>query len=134
MASITAAQIRKIYVIAREYGMDNDLLHIHVQTVTGKESLKDLNKEEAIRVIDSFERRSKHDSTKRMTRKQFEYIKGLMKKVGWVDEKGEPDLKRLDGFCNKRFSVASHKWLTPATASKVIEGLKNMIKNQEDIP
>lgn len=134
MASITAAQIRKIYVTAREYGMDNDLLHIHIQTVTGKESLKELNKEEAIRVIDSLERRSQPDNGRRMTNKQFGYIKGLMKKIGWVDEKGEPDLKRLDGFCNKRFSVGSHKWLTPATASNVIEGLKNMIKNQEDVP
>ena len=134
MASITAAQIRKIYVTAREYGMDNDLLHIHIQTVTGKESLKELNKSEAIQVIDSLERRSQTNDARRMTTKQFGYIKGLMKKIGWVDEKGEPDLKRLDGFCYKRFSVGSHKWLTPATASNVIEGLKNMIKNQEDVP
>lgn len=134
MASITAAQIRKIYVTAREFGMDNDLLHIHIQTVTGKESLKELNKSEAIQVIDSLERRSQTKDVRRMTKKQFGYIKGLMKEIGWVDEKGEPDMKRLDGFCNKRFSVGSHKWLTPATASNVIEGLKNMIKNQEDVP
>lgn len=133
MASITVAQIRKIYVTAREYGMDNDLLHIHIQTVTGKESLKELDKEEAVRVIDSLERSSQPDGGRRMTDKQFAYIRGLMKKIGWVDEGGKPDLKRLDGFCHKRFSVSSHKWLTSQAASNVIEGLKNIIKNQEDV-
>ncbi len=132
MAPITAAQMRKIHVIAREQGMDNDLLHIYVEIVTGKDSLKKLSINEAIKVINGLERKASKDRSGRMTKKQYAYINDLMKKLGWVDESGNPDNKRLDGFCQKRFSVDNHNWLTSAAASKVIEGLKNMIKNQED--
>ncbi len=49
---ITAPQRRAIFAIAREQGMDNDLLHAAVKAVTKKQSLKDLTKTEARRVID----------------------------------------------------------------------------------
>lgn len=124
--AITASQMRKIHVLARDYGLDNDLLHVHVQTVTGKDSLKKLSLREAVRVIDSLEKRS----SDRMTWKQKYLMEKLLKELGWTDGEGNPDHKRLDGFCSKRFGVDSHQWLTRAAASKVIEGLKNMIKNE----
>lgn len=117
----------------RSYLRENGLA-IGITIAPTYASIKELNKEEAILVIDSMERRSQPDSGHRMTQKQFAYIKGLMKKIGWVDEGGKPDLRRLDGFCHKRFSLSSHKWLASSEASNVIEGLKNMIKNQEDVP
>lgn len=126
-AVITAAQMRKIHVLAREYGLDNDLLHVHIQTVTGKDSLKKLSLGEAVRVIDSLEKRS----SDRMTWKQKYFIDKLLEELGWTDEQGDPDYQRLDGFCSKRFGVDSHKWLTRAAASNVIEGLKNMVKKEE---
>lgn len=134
MAPITAAQMRKIHVIARNQGMDNDLLHIYVETVTGKDSLKKLDIKEAVRVIDGLERKASGGSFQKISRKQSDYIVDLMKKLGWVDGDGKPDYRRLDGFCKKRYSIDSHKWLTSSSASKVIEGLKNMIKNKEDAP
>lgn len=130
MTPISAAQMRKIHVIAREQGMDNDLLHIYVENVTGKDSLKKLDVREAVKVIDGLTRKASGDGGNWMTRKQSQYIADLMKKLGWVDDDGKPDYKRLDGFCKKRFSVESHKWLTSSMASKVIEGLKNMSKKE----
>lgn len=128
-SAVTASQMRKIYVLARDYGLDNDLLHIHVRTVTGKDSLKKLSLQEAVRVIDSLEK----GSLDRMTWKQKYLMEKLMAELGWTDENGHPDYKRLDGFCSRRYGVDSHKWLTAAAASKVIEGLKNMLK-KEGVP
>lgn len=128
-AAITAAQMRKIHVLARDYGMDNDLLHVHVQTVTGKDSLKKLSLGEAVRVIDSLKKRS----VDQMTRRQKYLIDRLLQELGWTDEQGKPDYKRLDGFCGKYCGVDSHKWLTRRDASNVIEGLKNMAKKGETV-
>lgn len=128
-AAITAAQMRKIHVLARDYGMDNDLLHVHVQTVTGKDSLKKLSLGEAVRVIDSLEKRS----VDQMTRRQKYLIDRLLQELGWTDEQGKPDYKRLDGFCGKYCRVDSHKWLTRRDASNVIDGLKNMAKKGETV-
>ncbi|MCM1193925.1 MAG: regulatory protein GemA [Butyrivibrio sp.] len=122
---ITVSQMRKIHVLAREYGLDDDLLHIHVRTVTGKDSLKKLSLREAVRVIDSLEKKS----AEQMSWKQQYLMEKLLVELGWIDEKGKPDYKRLDGFCSKRYGVGSHKWLTRAAASKVIEGLKSMLQH-----
>ena len=126
-AAITAAQMRKIHVLARDYGMDNDLLHIHVQTVTGKDSLKKLSLGEAVRVIDSLDAKT----ADQMTWRQKYLIDKLLQELRWIDEQGKPDAKRLDGFVSKCCGVDSHNWLTRRNASKVIEGLKNMLKQQE---
>ena len=123
---ITTAQMRKIHVLARDYGLDNDLLHIHIQTVTGKDSLKKLSLREAVKVIDSLEKRS----SDRMTWKQKYFIDRLLQEIGWTDEQGDPNYQRLDGFCSKYYGVDSHKWLTRRNASNVIEGLKNMLQQE----
>ncbi len=132
MQPITTSQMRKIYAAAREHGLDNDLLHIHLQTVTGKESLKELTMSEAIKLIDSLEGKKGRTGSMQMTEKQFRYINMLMKDLGWMDENGKRDYKRLNGFCSKRYGIDHYRWLTTSMASKVIEGLKNMLKNQEE--
>lgn len=121
-AAVTAAQMRKIHVLAREYGLDDDLLHVHIQTVTGKDSLKKLSLGEAVRVIDSLDQKA----ADQMTWRQKYRIDKLLQALGWTDGQGQPDYKRLDGFCGKYYGVGSHKWLTRRNASNVIEGLKNM--------
>lgn len=126
MASITTSQMRKIYVTAKEYGMDNDLLHIHVQTVTGKESLKDLSVDEAIRVIDGLEHRGVPNRPGGITHKQLQFIHKLMEKIGWVGEDGKPDKSRLNGFCSSMFKIDSYRWISSTQASKIIEAFKGM--------
>lgn len=130
-AGITASQMRKIHASARERGMDNDLLHIHVETLTGKDSLKELTIHEAVQVIDSLEGKGTKEPGG-MTWKQMSYIQALAKELGWVTEVGKIDDKRLNGFISKRFGVDHYRWLSRSTASKVIEGLKNMLKGQEE--
>jgi hypothetical protein len=125
--------MRKIYAVARELGMDNDLLHTHLCTVTGKDSLKELNIQEAVRVIDSLEGKPVATRTSGMTQKQFKYINILMRDLGWVTEDGRSDYKRLNGFCSKRYGIDHYSWLTVSKASDVIEGLKNMLKEQQEV-
>ncbi len=124
-AAVTAAQMRKIHVLAREYGLDDDLLHVHIQTVTGKDSLRKLSLGEAVRVIDSLDQKADQ-----MTWRQKYFIDRLLQELGWTDGQGQPDYNRLDGFCSKYYGVDSHKWITRRNASNVIEGLKNMARKE----
>lgn len=125
MKKITAAQIRKLHVLSRERGMDDDLLHEYIGMLTGKESMKELSCQDAIRVIDALEGKSvageKHASSRQMA-----YIMGLVRGLGWVDEQGSADTERLDGMCKKLTGIHSHKWLDKKQASDLIEALKNM--------
>lgn len=130
MAPITASQMRKIYVTAREHGLDNDLLHIHVQTVTGKDSLKELSTAEAALVIDRLEHRDVPGRPGGMTHKQLQFIYRLMEKIGWIGEDGKPDEGRLNGFCSSMFRIDSHRWISSSQASKVIEAFKGMVSRK----
>jgi hypothetical protein len=132
MAPISAAQMRKIYASARELGMDNDLLHAHINSMTGKDSLKELTVREAVKLIDSLTGAPTNPKSSGMTQKQFAYINMLMKDLGWMTEDGKRDYKRLNGFCSKRYGIDHYTWLTSSMASKVIEGLKNMLKEQKE--
>lgn len=127
---ISAGQMRKIYALARERGMDNDLLHAHVQTLTGKDSMKDLTMPEGIRIIESLEGKpSELKGQIKASFRQMQYIYGLMKQLGWVTDTGEPDMERLDRFLQSPkagINLGSHKWLTKTKASKLIEALKSM--------
>ncbi len=125
---ITAAQIRKLHVTAREYGIDSDLLHEHIFRIVRKDSIKLLTREEAAKVIDSLEgRQGAGEET--MTQKQRWYILSLAKKLGWTDEAGKVDEKRLNGMCVKYAKTSCWKWLSRSSASGVIEALKNMSTN-----
>lgn len=128
---ISAAQQRKIHVTARELGMDDDLLHEYVEMLTEKTSLKDLTTAEAVKVIDGLEGKKGYAAGDRISWRQESYIKSLMKQLGWVDEAGEPDKKRLDGFVRKQYGVDDSRWMTRKIASRVIEGLKALADHQK---
>lgn len=126
----TAAQIRKIYISAREHGIDDDLLHEHIFRIVKKGSIKLLTKEEAAKVIDSLEGRQASGKDP-MTQKQRFYILSLAKKLGWTDEAGRVDEKRLNGMCEKYAKTGCYKWLSKNGASGMIEALKNMSAKTE---
>ncbi len=129
---VTAAQIRKIYITAREHGIDDDLLHEHVFMIAKKDSIKILTKEEAAKVIDSLEGR-RVSGKDPMTQKQRWYILSLAKKLGWTDESGKVDEKRLNGMCEKYAKTGCYKWLSRSGAAGMIEALKNMsVKTEAD--
>lgn len=133
MRGITQAQNRKIHMLAKEYGMDDDLLHAMIQAETRKDSIKKLSIMEAVKVIDRLEGRAQsYDvKTEHMTYRQEAYIKGLAKDMGWTDEKGNADTKRISGFVSKFYGIDNYKWLTRNMASKVIEGMKKLTDKQE---
>lgn len=131
MAGITPAQIRKIYAVCRERGVDSDLLHEHIAALTGRESIRAMTVMEAVRVIDSLSGRNRAQMPDGATARQRHYIDGLMRTLGWVDGDGNPETGRLDGMCRKYCNLDSHKWMTKRNASDIIEALKNMVKNME---
>ena len=130
MRKITQAQQRKIHALARELGMDDDLLHGYVSMVTGKDSLKELSIMEAVRAIDGLEAKKGYAAGDRISRRQEYYIFLLMKRLGWTDENGEPDKKRLNGFVRKQYGIDDYRWTTRGIASKVIEALKALTERQ----
>ena len=124
MRRITQAQQRKIHAMARELGMDDDLLHSYVSMMAQKDSLKALSLTEAIKVIDGMEAKKGYAAGDRISRRQEQYLFILRKKLGWTDAQGNPDKKRLDGFVKKQYGIDDYRWITRSAASKVIEALK----------
>ena len=131
MRKITAAQNRKIHMLASQLGMDDDLLHEFVGMVTNKEHISGLTITEAIRVIDGLTGKREYASGSHMTDRQKSYIFFLMKQAGWTNESGDPELKRLDGFVQKQYGIDSHRFLDRKTASGVNEFLMDGNKRQK---
>lgn len=125
MDMMTDAQRRKIFVLAKAKGLDNETLHALIYNSTKKDSMKYLSKTEAVSIIDALEGK-KQTPDGRMTGKQEKYILGLAKDLGWTDSGGSVDMARLNGFINERYHIRFHNWLTKETAGQVIEGLKAM--------
>lgn len=130
----TYGQIRKIYAAARERGMDNDLLHEHMEMLLHRSSVKELTKREAAMLIDSLEGKvaSGQDHA---TGRQMQYIFGLMKELGWVTEEGKPDIDRLNRFLQSEkagFCLSDYRWLKKGTASDLIEALKAMAARKRE--
>lgn len=126
---ISYSQLKMIHKLAKEQGMDNDLLHEYVYAQTKARSLRQLTKAQAITLIDKLS--GKGGGQGMMTYKQGAYIQALARQLGWIDQTGATDQDRLGGFIRERFKADSIKWLTASTASKVIEALKAM-KERED--
>lgn len=135
---ITGAQIKKIYALARERGMDTDLLHAHMETLVRKDSVAKLTVSEGIRLIDSLEGKpGQPKGEEKASWKQLQFIFGLMKKLEWINPDGTPDTDRLDRFLQSPkagINLGSYQWLTRTKASKLIEALKSMSAREESKP
>lgn len=126
---ITALQIKKIYAMARENGLDSDMLHSFVYSVVKKEHISSLTKDEGIKVIDALinPQNEKSDGY-RITKRQIDFIKSLERELGWIDKP-----ERLRGFIKKNVGVDDIKFLTKVQASKIIEGLKKLKKRRNEV-
>lgn len=132
--AVTYGQIKKIYAVARERGIDNDLLHEHMEMLLHRSSIRELTKREAVMLIDSIEGKqvSKQDHA---TGRQMQYIYGLMKALDWLTEEGEPDIDRLNRFLQSEkagFNLSDYRWLKKGTASNLIEALKAMAERKRE--
>lgn len=136
MAMASAAQKRKIFMLANASGMDDELLHSYVYALVHKDSLRKLTVMEAVRVIDGLsgkDVRSAEPKREGMSYRQKAYIQSLAKRLGWVDEDGALDEYRLSQFCRKQYNVLHWHNLTRSKAAKAIEALKAMAeRGQED--
>ncbi len=130
MNKMSDAQRRKIFKLAGEKGLDSEMLHGFIKNLTGKDSMKRLSITEAIKVIDGLEGK-KQTAAGMITAKQWKFIEGLAKEIGWVDDTGGADEKRLGGWLYSKYGVSALNWLTAKKASDVIEGLKAMKQRLE---
>ena len=128
---ITSSQMKKIHVLAKEVGMDDDLLHEYVYMLTEKDSIKEMSMTDAAKVIDGMMGKKGYAQGDRISYRQESFIFALMKKMGWTDEKGNPDKKRLNGFIKKQYGIEDYRWLTRGLASKVIEAFKELAVREE---
>ena len=126
MKHITQPQQKKVHALARELGMDDDLLHEYVYLLTERTSLRELSLNDAVRVIDGLEGKRGYAKGDRITYRQESYIFILAEHLGWTDETGRADKKRINGFIKKQYGVEDYRWLTKELAGKLIEALKDM--------
>lgn len=116
---ITSGQIAKIYVLAKENGLDNEMLHDLVKAMFNRNSLKKLTFIQAGKVI---ERLGGNTGSS-----QESYIRALERQIGWSDNP-----ERLKGFIKSLFKKDDLKSLTKKEKSKLIEALKNIKKREYD--
>ncbi len=119
----SSGQRRKIFLLAKQMDMDSELLHAYIHARVGKDSIRKLTIQEAVRVIDGLSGESQKDA---MSQAQKNYLVFLAKRAGWVDGQGELAEERLNGFCRKEYHVLYWTSLTKKNACRAIEALKNM--------
>lgn len=117
---MTEKQRKLLFVLAKQRGMDTEVLHSYIETQTGKKSITEVTKEEAGRLLDGLQER-KQSPEGYVTVKQLQYMKGLAKKLGWAE-------KTLNQFIEKQYGISNRNWLTSKQGAKVIEGMKRILE------
>ena len=133
---ITEKQLKIIWTLARQLGMDSELLHEMVFEVTGKDSLKKLTVPEAVGIVDGLvddgakirkKRKPRRDLPENvvelLTGKQIRLIEYLVDQLGWENP------NQLTGF-NRRV-IKKERICTKQEASKIIEGLKAILDRKQ---
>ncbi|ABR46623.1 hypothetical protein Amet_4387 [Alkaliphilus metalliredigens QYMF] len=133
MEVITGLQIKKIWATAREIGLEKEDLYTIIYRESKKESMKQLTKAQANKVIDAMVRPKKKKKQKRTddggrssTKAQRQTIYRMTEELGWNN-----DNDRINGFVKKMFEVERLEWLDGYGCSRLIEILKKMIKRIE---
>lgn len=150
MKNINPWQIRKIYSIANAMGLVNprdapDELHLLVQAITGRESVKTLTYSEANKVIAELDRLQGSPLLKPKTHAEIpggptdgqqRKVWALMYQLKRFDRKPieTPLGDRLCGIIKKELKVNSipekpFVWLNQKLANKLIEVLKAYVRN-----
>jgi len=120
----TDAQRRRIFGMARNLGMDDELLHDAVFSVTGEAHISKLTVDQAAKVIQSLVGMSEKPRPGRLSPEARRKILALGYALGW-----QP--KQVNGMCRRVTNVASIEWLTPRDAWKVTEAMKAMVERQK---
>lgn len=126
--NITPAQMRKIWAVAKERGLDQEDVRQMAKVVSGMDSVSQLTKVEAIKLIDRLEGRQTFtlkENGNIATAKQIWKIRQLIDALGWGDNP-----QRLESFMLKYTGVAKINWLTKRKAIGLIDGLKAILARQ----
>lgn len=119
----THAQRRRIFAMARELDLDNDVLHDLVAGATGEAHISKLTIDQAGKVIEALIRMAENPRPGRLTPGQRKKILKLGHLMGW-------HWRQIDGMCRRVVKVASLDWLTPQDAWKVTEAMKAMVERR----
>ena len=133
---INPAQIKKIKVLQRLAGLEDDDYRLLLWNLAGVKSCKDLKGPQVDLVIGHLERSAGQEQgpgvrgqgsgnlPRKATWRQLKEIRRLWELVSVLPEADrEQGLRR---FLANRFGVAAPEWLLLGQASRVIEGLKAM--------
>lgn len=131
---INQQQIKLVWVLARQIGIDEEELHRLILDAFGETSLKSLSSNQAKELIDKLIQSGGRVKKKRrrpkdlpanvvelVTRDQMRLVRALEKELGWNDN---PD--RLKGFTRRIIKADAVR--TKEEGIKVIQGLKGMLK------
>lgn len=129
----TVNQVRAIFGLAKERGLNSETLHMLIEAETGKESIKDLTFSEANKAIQAmggrtFEaqraprrteqyRRQRTGSKQIATKEQFTLIGRLASQRNWTPES-------MVSFCQR--TIRTDRPKTTKQANVIIEALKAM--------
>jgi len=130
VSKLSDAQRGKIFKLAAEKGLDNEMLHAYIFSLVGKSSIKELSKRDAMTIIDALIGKTQN-AIHMISNKQQKYIEGLAKNYGWVDENNNLNRKKLSAWLEGKYGCSDITWLTSKKASDAIEGLKAMISREK---
>lgn len=129
MTMMTDGQRRMIFRLAKEQGLDDDVLRSYADSLVGKSSLREFTAKDAIKVIDGLAGTKQvvtPNGDRMISDKQRRYIEGMAKNLGWTLEDGKVDMKKLNKWLENKYGVSHIGWLSQKLASNAIEGLKKM--------
>lgn len=122
---LSPAQIKCIYTLARKGGLDNDTLHVLVNNLTGKDSIKLLASRDAAQVIDALKRLIGQEPAAprdRASDAQAAKILSLAAELGWAD-----DPCRLRSWLESRYHASHPRFLNKANTNNCIQAMKAML-------
>jgi Protein of unknown function (DUF1018) len=133
IAVISEKQIKMLWALARQLGLNDEGFHEMIKGLTGKDSIKDLMLDDVHAVVDKFAqagvkvkkgRKPARDLPENVfeiiTPEQTNFIRYLEEKLGWQDNP-----KRLMGFSKK--IIGKGKPGTKEEGIKIILALKQMV-------
>jgi hypothetical protein len=126
VGTISSKQLHAIWALASRLGFSATELHLRVESITGKKSIRMLGREEAQKVITGLlsmagetPLRIKEEVEERPggTEAQTAFIIGLTRQLDWK-------LKQVEGLAKRMFRIRRLSELTVKQASGLIEALK----------
>lgn len=132
---ITKNQIKAIWKNARDNGFDDETLYSIIYKISNKNSMKKLSKLQAIEVIKILKKgKSDKRATAGMTEGQIKKVWYLMYEFEKVSPSKAKVGSRLKGIIKKQLNIDVDVrnpfiWMTYKDGSKLIEILKNYVRN-----